>query len=110
LRMWFAGLGALVDRRQTHLGHQPTDTMAPNTPAIAAQMPCHLKLILDPRQDVRIISASTIFCLSGVLEIASRITPTVLKTGRSGIFLEKSTSSRIICRTSPAIFYEASGG
>jgi hypothetical protein len=27
-RMWFAGLGALVDQSQTHLGHRPADSMA----------------------------------------------------------------------------------
>src|SRR5271169_1807396 len=42
LGVWFAGLWPLVDRRQTHLQHQPTDTMAPNAPAVAAQMPRHL--------------------------------------------------------------------
>ena len=42
LRMRFAGLWALVDRRQAHLEHQTTDAMAPNAPAVAAQMPCHL--------------------------------------------------------------------
>ena len=42
LRMWLAGLRALVDRRQTHLEHQTTDAMAPNAPAVAPQMPGHL--------------------------------------------------------------------
>ena len=42
LRMRFARLRALVDRRQAHLEHQTTNAMAPNAPTVAAQMPRHL--------------------------------------------------------------------
>jgi hypothetical protein len=41
-RMRLAGLWVPIDRRQTHFGHQPADTMAPNAPAVASQMPGHL--------------------------------------------------------------------
>ena len=56
LWMRFARLRALVDRRQAHLAHQPTDAMTPNAPAVASQMPCHLpraeltNLRVKPRQ------------------------------------------------------------
>src|SRR5580658_2219151 len=39
LRMRFARLRTLVDRRQTHLEHQTTNPMTPNAPTVAAQMP-----------------------------------------------------------------------
>src|SRR6202050_2387132 len=42
LRMRFTRLRTLVDRRQAHLEHQPTDAMAPNAPTVTPQMPCHL--------------------------------------------------------------------
>src|ERR1039458_7653169 len=41
-RMRLARLRVLVDRRQAHLGHQPTDMVAPNAPAVASQVSRHL--------------------------------------------------------------------
>jgi hypothetical protein len=47
--MRFRRLRALVDQRQTNLGHHTTDAMAPNAPAVAAQMPRHLSRAVPPR-------------------------------------------------------------
>jgi hypothetical protein len=41
-RMRLAGLRMLINRRQAHLGHQPTDAVATNAPAVAPQMSRHL--------------------------------------------------------------------
>jgi hypothetical protein len=41
-RMRLTGLRMLVDRRKTHLGHQPADAMTTNAPAVATQVPGHL--------------------------------------------------------------------
>ena len=41
-RMRFTGLRTLVNRRQTHFAHQPTNAMAPDAPAVVPQMPRHL--------------------------------------------------------------------
>src|SRR5678816_1096812 len=41
-RVRLTGLRMLIDRRQTHLGHQPADAMTTNAPAVATQMPDHL--------------------------------------------------------------------
>ena len=42
LRMWFAGLRRLIDRRQTDLAHEPPNPLAAHAPALASQMPRHL--------------------------------------------------------------------
>src|SRR5215204_661338 len=69
LRVRLARLRTLIDRRQAHLGHQSTDAMAPNTPAIAPQMTCHLAravpgrlqelLVNQPQQSERLFALRT---------------------------------------------------
>ena len=41
-RMRLADLGMLINRRQAHLGHQPTDAVATNAQAVAPHMSRHL--------------------------------------------------------------------
>ena len=41
-RMRLADLGMLINRRQAHLGRQPTDAVATNAQAVAPQMSRHL--------------------------------------------------------------------
>src|SRR4029079_12327755 len=66
LRMRLTGLGPLIDRRQAHPGHQPTDAMAPDATAVAPQMPRHLpravpgrlqELLVDETHQKQVLSA-----------------------------------------------------